>query len=74
MNKQQINQLIKEFKILVQDDVSGITAADARNTIFTWLISIGESELAIKFEDAIYQYQVGPKIRKMEEAYNKSDY
>jgi len=68
MTKQQINQLIKEFKKLVEDDVAGITSTDARNTITTWLESI-DIELAKHFEKTIYEYQVSPKIMKMEKNY-----
>jgi hypothetical protein len=73
MTKQQLKQLIKEFKELVEEDVVGITSTDARETITKWLMTIDE-EQAMIFSHTIHQYQTSPKILKMEQKYNENNW
>ena len=73
MTKKQLNQLIKGFKELVEEDVVGITSTDARETITKWLMTIDE-EQAMIFSHTIHQYQTSPKIRKMEKEYIRNNW
>lgn len=64
MTQRELKTLIKYFNELVELDIIGITATDARNTITSWLEEIGQEENAWKFDEAIFKYQLSPRIVK----------
>jgi hypothetical protein len=70
MTKQELNKLKKGMKGLVEQDVLGITSTDVREMLVDWLYEVDEPELAKQFSREIYEYQVSPKIEKMQEDYN----
>lgn len=65
MTDKQITKLIDEFKGLVEQDVVGITASDARNTITTWLREVATDKQARRFRERILEYQFSQKIQKL---------
>ena len=70
ITNKELQVLIKHFKVLVEADVVGITSSDARETIDTWLRDIGEEDTAEMFSREILNYQLSPKIKKLESQYN----
>lgn len=69
----EITELIKGFKQLVEMDINGITSTDARNTVTEWLVSAGQYELAEKFSTQVYKYQVSPRVTKMLDDYTSNE-
>lgn len=62
ITNQELDLLIDEFKKLVRHDLNGITASDARNTIYDWLKYTGNSKKAVIFEQAILEFQLSDEI------------
>jgi hypothetical protein len=57
ITKVEIKALMREFEALVEADVNGITASDARRSVATWLYRLNRDDLASYFEASVLKYQ-----------------
>lgn len=70
ISKAELRILVKHFKELVEVDIVGITATDARSAVGDWLMEVGQAKASQDFERLVHNYQTSPKIRKMQEKYD----
>ncbi len=71
VTKKDISILVKHFKGLIEKDVVGVTSADAIDTVYSWLLDIGQVDMAQKFNNDAYNYYTSPKVQNMVTKYNK---
>lgn len=73
ISKAEMRILVKHFKALIERDVVGITATDAREIVHNFFMEVGQPEAGHDFSTAVHKYQRSPKMTKMIEEYDKNE-